>query len=304
MITMPGLLGCVLEAVCGYRERGSALEAERAIVESLHGRGALFMIDEVHYLRAGLLDELRSIRDHAGCGLALIGNNGVRMTLERCPQILGRTGMRVDLKHLAERDVAAIAMAGPLGRRLGKAELKVLVRAARGRGGLHTLRRVLTEAWKLSRDGGGGPINAESLAVAAEAVVEQEGHEGEGAGQRAARIRPPPPGLYLPGFDDIFQQLHRRRTAGDPVLPLTHYGDTGREAAYVDGYFGREYDHKTVKHRPALEVVTSAVQMLFHRFDGPNGPIDLDDYLRDDPEMVDLVIGMLFHYDPPTGGTP
>ena len=73
------------------------------------------------------------------------------MTLERCPQILGRTGMRVDLKHLAERDVAAIAAAGSLGGRSGEMELKVLVRAARGKGGLHTLRRVLTEAWKLSR---------------------------------------------------------------------------------------------------------------------------------------------------------
>ena len=60
------------------------------------------------------------------------------------------------------------------------------MRATRGRGGLHTLRRVLTEAWKLSRAEGGGPIDAESLAVAAEAVVEQEGHEGEGAGRRAA----------------------------------------------------------------------------------------------------------------------
>ena len=181
MVTMPGLLGCALEAVCGHRERGSALEAERAIVESLRGRGALLVIDEAHYLRAGLLDELRRIRDHAGRGLALIGNDGVRMTLELCPRVLGRTGMRVDLRQLAERDVAAIAMAGPLGRRPGKAELEVLVRAARGRGGPHTLRRVLTEAWKLSRAEGCGPIDAGSVAVAG-----QEGHEGEGAGRRAA----------------------------------------------------------------------------------------------------------------------
>ena len=88
------------------------------------------------------------------------------------------------------------------------------------------------------------------------------------------------------------------------MLPLTHYGGKGREDDYVDDYFGREYDHNSVKHRPALEVVTRAFQVLFHRFDGPDGPIDLDRYLRDDPEMVDLVIGMLFHYDPPTGGTP
>ena len=108
----------------------------------------------------------------------------------------------------------------------------------------------------------------------------------------------------LPGFDDIFQQLHRRRTAGDPVLSLTNYGGRGREDNYVDDYFGREYDHNSVKHRPAIEVVTRAFQLLFHRLKKKKDQVDLDDYLRDDPEMVDLVIGMLFHYDPPTGGTP
>ena len=78
----------------------------------------------------------------------------------------------------------------------------------------------------------------------------------------------------------------------------------GREDDYIDAYFGREDDHKEVKHQPALEVVTRACQMLFHRFKGPDGWINHDDYIRDDPEMVDLVIGMLFHYDPPTGGIP
>ena len=75
----------------------------------------------------------------------------------------------------------------------------------------------------------------------------------------------------LPGFDDIFQQLHRRRTAGDPALPLRNYGGRGREDDYVDDYFGREYDHNSVKHRPVLEVVTRAFQLLFHRFKGPDG---------------------------------
>ena len=90
------------------------------------------------------------------------------------------------------------------------------------------------------------------------------------------------------------------------MLPLKGYGSKslGRKDDYVDAYFGREYDHKAVKHRPALEVATRTFQLLFHRFDGTNGPIDLDKYLRRDPEMVDLIIGMLFHYDPSAGGTP
>ena len=108
----------------------------------------------------------------------------------------------------------------------------------------------------------------------------------------------------LPDFDDIFQQLHRRRTAGDPALPLKGYGGKGREDDYVDDYFGREYDHNSVKHRPALEVVTRAFQLLFHPLKRKKDQVDLDKYLRRDPEMVDLVIGMLFHYDPPMGGTP
>ncbi len=110
----------------------------------------------------------------------------------------------------------------------------------------------------------------------------------------------------LPDFDDVFQQLHRRRTAGDPVLPLKGYGSKslGRKDNYVDDYFGREYDYQDVKHRPAIKVVTRAFQLLFHPLKKGKGQVDLDKYLRRDPEMVDLAIGMLFHYDPPTGGTP
>ncbi len=90
------------------------------------------------------------------------------------------------LRRLAEGDVAAIAAAGPLGRRPGKAELRALVRAARGKGGLHTLRRVLTEAWKLARAEGRERIDADSLTVAAEAVAEQENHGGDGDGRERA----------------------------------------------------------------------------------------------------------------------
>ena len=41
--------------------------------------------------------------------------------------------------------------------------------------------------------------------------------------------------------------------------------------------------------------MTRAFQLLFHRL--PNG-IDLNTLVRRDPEMVDLTLGLLFHYDP------
>ncbi len=54
-----------------------------------------------------------------------------------------------------------------------------------------------------------------------------------------------------------------------------------------------EYDPE----RPAIEVMTRAFQLLFHKLPGDRR-VDLDKLARDDPEMLDLVLGLLFHYDP------
>ena len=182
MTKMAGLLSCLGEAVGVYPVSVSALNWERAIIARLREGNSLVILDEAHHLRDGLLDELRCIRDIAGCGLGLIGDNAVLMKVGRCPQILGRTGIRLNLKHLAAADVSAIAE-GPLGRVPTKAELKPLVMAARRKGGLHTLRRVLAEAWKLARAEGRESIDTECLLVAVAAIVGQENHGAEGEGQ-------------------------------------------------------------------------------------------------------------------------
>ena len=178
MVTMVGLLSCLGEAIGAYPASVSAINWERAIIDRLRERNPLVIIDEAHHLRDALLDELRCIRDIAGCGLALIGNDAVLMCLRRCPQILGRTGIRLNLSHLAAEDVAAIA-AGPLGRKPTRAELKALVLAARGPGGLHTLRRVLAEAWKLARAEAREGVDSDCLMTALAAIVGQENHGGE-----------------------------------------------------------------------------------------------------------------------------
>jgi len=104
----------------------------------------------------------------------------------------------------------------------------------------------------------------------------------------------------LAGIDRLFQTLHRRRTTEpdgtrEPILPLTGYlKSKGRKDRYVDGYFGREYGPE----HSAFEVMTRAFQILFHKLPGDEGA-DLQDLVRDDPEMLDLVLGLLFHYDPP-----
>ena len=165
--SMPGMLSQVAEAIGAGPRHGSALEAETTIVTRLRDRGALLVIDEAHHLRPKLLDELRCIRDLAGCGLALIGDDSIFIPLARCPQVLGRVGMKVDLRTQPESDVAEIA-AGPLGREPTKKELKILLATARGPGGLHALRRLLARAWMAAQGENRTGIGAADIAIAAD----------------------------------------------------------------------------------------------------------------------------------------
>ena len=156
--TPAGLLARVGEAVGAGGPHPSALAAESAVVRRLQGRGALLVVDEAHHLSAMLLDELRCIRDLAGCGLALAGHTALWMTLagsRQCDQIVGRIGVRVALSAPARSDALALAAAvlgraptadearivyrgGPLARRAARAPAparpRVRDRALRGAG--------------------------------------------------------------------------------------------------------------------------------------------------------------------------
>ncbi|MCY4098839.1 MAG: hypothetical protein OXF40_11360, partial [Rhodospirillales bacterium] len=93
----------------------------------------------------------------------------------------------------------------------------------------------------------------------------------------------------IPGLDAHFAKLHRRRTAGERRVAIG--GGVGREDEYVRPYTGREYG----RVEAPLEVLTMAMQMTFH-------PVwrreHLWDLVRKDPELLDLSLGVLFHYDP------
>ncbi len=103
----------------------------------------------------------------------------------------------------------------------------------------------------------------------------------------------------MPGLDEHFQTLHRRRTKGERLARLpNHKAEVeGRKDQYVDAYFGREYKYTNywrhlAPNGDAVEVMTRAVEMTFHRE-------LLPDPVRKDPEMLDLTLGLLFRYDPP-----
>ncbi len=163
--SISGLYGRVCRALGIAGRYGSALAAEDAILERLEGRQALLAVDEAQYLGARLLDALRGLRDLSGCGLALVGDDTIRMTLSRCPQVMGRTGMYVGLGQPNQADVATL-LSTVLERTPASAERKAARTAVSAPGGLHALRRLLASAFMIARADGRGAIAATDITAA------------------------------------------------------------------------------------------------------------------------------------------
>ena len=109
VFTLPGLLSEVSEAIGATVAVRSALAAEKAVITRMRGRNYLLVVDEAHFLRDNLLDELRIIRDRARCGLALVANESIEMALNRREQIAGRVGLSLNLETQPVADVEQIA---------------------------------------------------------------------------------------------------------------------------------------------------------------------------------------------------
>lgn len=171
--SLSGMLGRVCAAVDVVPPERSALSAETALVERLRGREALLVVDEAHHLGARLVDELRCIRDMAGCGLALVGDETVRITLGRCPQVVGRIGTRVAARAPGESEVVEL-VAPVLGRTPTAEDVRECLAVARAPGGMHTLRRALARAWIRSREQEAQAISAELLGEAAREATRLE----------------------------------------------------------------------------------------------------------------------------------
>ena len=120
----------------------------------------------------------------------------------------------------------------------------------------------------------------------------------------------------LPGFQALFRAEHIRRTTAplgkirksapgrrDKLDYSANYGGGARYRRddYVDDYFGMHYKNVETSADPAmgqpdgdaLEVATRAFQIAL------GGDLDrLEKMARHDPRMLDIVLGVLFRYDP------
>lgn len=106
----------------------------------------------------------------------------------------------------------------------------------------------------------------------------------------------------LPKLDDLFQDLHHRRTSGEPLRRLRDLTGIGyatsevtREDKYINPYQGKVYSRLSgyLGKHGAMEVMTMAFESVL----GGN-PVVLDKMIKADREMFNLVIGALYHYVP------
>lgn len=138
-----------LEEICevlGVNESGGAARLHRAVVRKVRNTGGLLVIDEAQHLSTAALDQIRSIHDATGIGIALVGNTEVyaRMTggnrAAYLDRLHSRVGKRLSLRQSSEADIGALVEAWGLGDARCK---RTLVEIARRPGALRTLTKVL-----------------------------------------------------------------------------------------------------------------------------------------------------------------
>lgn len=151
-VTMtPASASCVtaleeIADVVGATGSGGAAKLHRAICKAIAGTGGLLVIDETQHLSIAALDQIRSIHDATGLGIALVGNEQVyaRMTggnrAAYLDRLYSRIGRKVRLIKPTKADIAAIVAAWGV---TEKDCQKQLVEIASRPGGLRGLTKVL-----------------------------------------------------------------------------------------------------------------------------------------------------------------
>lgn len=105
----------IAEAVSANGAVGGAARLHRAICRRVAETGGLLVIDEAQHLSVAALDQIRSIHDATGVGIALVGNEQVyaRMTggnrAAYLDRLFSRIGKKVRLIRPSADDVKALA---------------------------------------------------------------------------------------------------------------------------------------------------------------------------------------------------
>lgn len=161
----------MLEYACetiGVRENAPARRA-RALAARLRGTGGVLIVDEAQHLRTATFDELRSLHDRSGVGMAFVGNESIHMRMDgggrrsEFAQVFSRVGMRVSRARPLARDVEAILDAAGV---RGTSERAFLKQVAAKPGALRGVIKCLRVAAMLAGHAGLEAPDVQHLATA------------------------------------------------------------------------------------------------------------------------------------------
>lgn len=145
----------MLAALLGVLGLGEAAASRRTtlVTDKLAGSGGLLIVDEAQHLQVTALEELRSIYDVAGIGLALVGNETVYARLEgqgrtaQFAQLYSRLSMRTRRTNAQRGDILAVLDAWGIA---GAAERRLLLAIGNRPGALRGITQTLRQAHMLA----------------------------------------------------------------------------------------------------------------------------------------------------------
>lgn len=153
LLTSPRALIEEIQHELGVLASGGPHKRMAAIVRRLRTTGALIIIDESQHLESTALDQLRSIHDAAGIGVALVGNATTLARLEggsrsaHFAQLHSRVGMRFRRDKPSKQDIDMLVDAWGVE---GDAERKLLHAIGRKPGALRNITKTLRSAHMLA----------------------------------------------------------------------------------------------------------------------------------------------------------
>jgi DNA transposition AAA+ family ATPase len=175
------LLDYIAEAM-GLTGSRSSQKQSRALVRRLQGSGGLIVVDEAQHLCTAALDQLRTLHDLAGVGIAVVGNETVYNRIQgnartaEFAQLHSRVGMRINRPKPSKADIDALIDAWKVE---GERERKLLGIIARKPGALRIMTKVLLLAHRTAAAEGGTLQAAHIEAAYSRLAAEQISTGGE-----------------------------------------------------------------------------------------------------------------------------
>lgn len=155
----PTMLAEILQAMGEKDAKGLPQILSRRIRDRVRNSNGLLMIDEAQYLTQTALEELRSIHDDTGLGIALVGDENLHVNLRKYPQLYSRIGVRHVQARPEQGDIRVLAEAWDIER---GPELAYLLEIGRKGGGLRTISKTMKLALRAAR-AGGAPVTVGDL---------------------------------------------------------------------------------------------------------------------------------------------